>query len=102
MMLLVVALVLTSFGTASAECAWLVWLQLTDAPKGQSPRSGEWEILQAVPSRDLCEQIIRVKTKDQPRNLAQTNMVQLKDGDSGVTFIRYLCVPDTIDPRGRK
>jgi hypothetical protein len=85
---------------AVAACAWVVWIQITDAPKSGSPRSAGWEIMQAVERQDLCEQIIRAKTKDQPRDLAGFNMAKLKDDKDGTSYIRYLCVPDTIDPRG--
>ncbi len=87
---------------AGAACAWVVWIQITDAPKGESPRSASWEIMQAVQRQDICEQIIRAKTKDQPNYLAGFNAAKLKDDEGGTSYIRYLCVPDTIDPRGPK
>jgi hypothetical protein len=98
---IVVALSLAPMN-AWGQCTWVLWIQVTEAPKGQSSRSGPWEIMQAVQRQDTCEQIIRAKTKDQPDHLAGLNMAKLTDDDSGRSYIRYLCTPDTIDPRGPK
>jgi len=68
--------------SASAECAWVLWL-------GSGSRSGNasWAPLIGYVSRDECYQAAK-RTQDQ----------EVAKGSSNV----YTCLPDTVDPRGPK
>lgn len=70
-------LLLASVGTASAECAWVLWGQTRDnryLPMGDGHTSLE-----------SC----------------QDRAVLLTKNDKKKTFV-YSCLPDTVDPRGPK
>jgi hypothetical protein len=119
--LLVALLLLTSAATAYAECAWVLWEDVTtfDA-RGEWPH--EWSIIIASPNPQDCQNFRAAATKDRAdrwRNIprppgadpttaspgpsvkSEGNQVTVS-GASGVTSYRYLCLPDTVDPRGPK
>jgi hypothetical protein len=75
---LVFVLLLASVGTASAERAWVLWVDAWHV--GYSP-------LDAFTSRDACE---RERYSDRTKTLA----AEVKGFP--------VCLPDTIDPRGPK
>ena len=90
---LVVMLVLTSVGTASAECAWVLWFEGT--------KDGDFSSQDAFDRRASC-----IRVLDQTQQAAQgraqeairmTETVLILKG--GVTL---RCLPDTVDPRGPK
>jgi hypothetical protein len=106
-----IVLFLTSVGTASAECVWVLWVRETLAGQaGVSERP--WESARAAPTSDACEaaqtEIITnivsswAKAKpdrDPPRVVGSTVFTDLQ----GVIFSQqFRCLPDTIDPRGPK
>ena len=83
---LVVMLLLASIGTASAECAWVLWSR-------DSLLSGDeaWGLISAFSREDggkaECERSKEGGTR------------RTREGESA---LRFLCLPDTIDPRGPK
>jgi hypothetical protein len=83
---LVVVLLLASLGTASAECAWVLWSR-------DSLLSGDeaWGVISAFSREDggkaECERSKEGGTK------------RTREGASAV---RFVCLPDTVDPRGPK
>jgi hypothetical protein len=83
---LVVVLLLASLGTASAECAWVLWSR-------DSLLSGDeaWGVISAFSREDggkaECERSKEGGTK------------RAREGASAV---RFVCLPDTVDPRGPK
>jgi hypothetical protein len=82
---LLVALLLASIGTASAECAWVLWERL-------SP--DQWAIVAAAPDGRECERtrketIAYIKANDPWKRQFALDVL-------------YRCLPDTIDPRGPK
>jgi hypothetical protein len=94
-------LLFTLTGTASAECAWLMWAYALDQQAGE-----HYSIEAARPTNHDCLaalQTMAVVVKN--RGLA------VSGGDpahpellfrDGATSFKYFCLPDTVDPRGPK
>ncbi len=106
---LLVALLLLAVGagTAFAECAWVLWSELLVT--GAAPLK-EWQIGIAAPSQDACHtqmrrdiEARRAKTprEDIVESLSALDTFASRVGDQ-VFVRRYLCLPDTVDPRGPK
>lgn len=81
--LVVVLLLLASVGTASAECAWVLWAY---AHGGHGPTA--WEPLLSKDTRGDCE--------------ASQAMLEMMAKELGRLSPKMSCFPDTIDPRGPK
>jgi hypothetical protein len=96
--------------TASAECAWVFWLEAGDARTHESssrPVSG-WG------TREACEQALTQKlASDSERNTEMEVTVDRQAGRPRLWLRRkghreplavysYVCLPDTVDPRGPK
>jgi hypothetical protein len=120
----VAMLVLLSWnGTASAECAWVLWIE--HQAWGSATPAGakhEWEIGKVHDARDRCS----VDAKDRVTKLSTDVWKREAEGKSrshtqvtedtvstqflsrdwtvptGGTAIRFRCLPDTIDPRAPK
>ena len=87
-LLLVAFSVLASTATASAECAWVLWMQValsTGGPDQLTP-------LDAHRSKMVCDQ-----AKLQAQRVARD-----AERKVGAPEPVLLCLPDTIDPRGPK
>ena len=99
---------LVSAATASAECAWVFWLEAGDPRTHESssrPVSG-WG------TRELCEQALTQKLASDSET--DTDMDVTVDRQAGrprlwmrrkghsepLAVYSYVCLPDTIDPRG--
>jgi len=85
---IVVLSLLTSTATAYAECAWVVWMQValsTGGPDQLTP-------LDAHPSKGACDQ-----AKLQAQRVARD-----AERKVGAPEPLFLCLPDTVDPRGPK
>jgi len=100
--------------SALAECAWVLWEELV----GSSGR--EWSIVATATAPTDCGRLADVAVADRGarwRSLsgpsssptAETSREVQVDGNqvsviskAGVLHYRYLCLPDTIDPRGFK
>jgi len=83
-----VLLLLTSFGTASAECAWVLWQrEISGKPDGVwVPREG---------FKDVAECKALESKADHRYNPQTKTMEPIPGGHT-------ICLPDTIDPRGPK
>src|SRR5690348_5050464 len=99
---LVAVFLLASAATASAVCAWVLWMK-TDIAAG--PGSTDWGVVEALPSRADCLAILE-KTYTQIKG--RTTPGYIRDGSFMVTAsdktIAQLgkCLPDTIDPWGSR
>jgi hypothetical protein len=108
---LLVALNLLAWAaTASAECAWVFWLEAGDARTHESssrPVSG-WG------TREACEQALTQKLasdseKDTDIDVTVDSQagrprlwVRRKGHPEPLAVYSYVCLPDTVDPRGPK
>ena len=98
--LLVALSLLTSAAPAHAECAWVLWGRLIGGP----PKNEEmFFTLDAFESRKICQEARQAQFDDQAKQAAAQG--EKVDGmihhRTGVTE-SYLCLPDTVDPRGPK
>ena len=105
---LVVVLVVASFGTAAAECAWIRWTKHWDDTEKE-----RWVIGQASASKAECVGDVErahafdKSTADKAAVSRSGWTVMLRD-DGGTAIDpsgkvrgwRHVCLPDTIDPRG--
>jgi hypothetical protein len=82
---LVVALLLASVGTASAECAWVLWTRVNAL---------EWESRGGFNTREDCE---RERGKSAEGTLQGTSKTEGRE-----FVVRNSCLPDTVDPREPK
>ena len=109
-LLLVSFPLLASTATADAECAWVFWLEAGDARTHESSSRP----VSAWGTREACEQALTQKLAlDSEKD---TDMEVTIDRQAGrprlwlrrkghpepLAVYSYVCLPDTIDPRGAK
>jgi hypothetical protein len=105
--LAVVLLLLASVGTASAECAWAVWL-VTEAVYERRP--GSDAVGQQLSDRLNDPRVVRAYANSEEckadRDVKQgwSLVTGFRTGPDSPIWIgqRHICLPDTIDPRGPK
>jgi len=91
---------------ASADVAWVLWLDLTQISGGKTEE--EWTVVSAHPSEEDCQESLKETVALQSRAdpgeavAAQGRHSMSKNPDLGDIFLRYVCLPDTVDPRGPK
>src|SRR5881296_541074 len=78
---------------ASAECAWVVWLDTTFVVSSPAFEQHDVTPSGAFTSKDECELAARRLRESQP---------QKKREGAGVRVTGFVCLPDTVDPRGPK
>ncbi len=95
-------------GTASAECAWVLWEELSNPMRSLSPHDSWWEIVGTALTRQDCGNGANGALKDRADRMgavgtvkAEGNQVSVRMADTLLVY-RYLCLPDTVDPRGPK
>ncbi len=96
--LLVAFYVFTSAATAYAECAWVLWSEATIIATGRIV----WEVLHADDSKPDCWQRGIAALKEagsQSGAVVEGSTVRPRGGP---VRYRYVCLPDTVDPRGPK
>ncbi len=113
--LLLAAPLLTMAATAYAECAWVFWQELTIiAPAGGTPVS-EWTIIQASAEKACAEAVaaqVRARADfwKSPERLSpappREHKIEVSANEVRVYMwtgyfygYRFLCLPDTVDPR---
>jgi hypothetical protein len=116
--LLIAVFLLASAATAYAECAWVLWEQTTVWKA--SPRNVEetqWAPVTAALAQPICESSKATWIRERARNLSSASrpkdtIVPIDDsvmwsweepeGTKVAQLFRFLCLPDTVDPRGVK
>ena len=107
--LVVAFYLLTSAGTAFAECAWVLWSRSMVYPGGKTPVNIEWDRLGSVNTRERCLAMMAntgtrrtgsgVKEYESYGMDPQERLTVRTVFESGdVNFDEYSCWPDTIDP----
>lgn len=105
--LLVAFYLLAAAATAYAECAWVLW-NATNLLSGNTER--EWRMMGAFPTHDACQASFR--------HTVDAYLAKMRSMESTVTIYgdeivvsgkypppimqRFICLPDTSDPRGPK
>jgi len=120
-LLLVAFSLLASAARAYAECAWVAWQETTIMGSGQTPFA-EWSIVHAGSSEKACAEAAASQARaraafwkspertppggSNPNFTRQVEMsatdVRVSDSTGSVYTYHFLCLPDTVDPRGAK
>jgi hypothetical protein len=98
---LVVMLLLSSVGTAFAECAWVLWQEGSYVAKGSSEIDTRWYTLSAWNDLRTCEVARQERLAGFPKGsqtLEPGSVLVTWDNGATTTF-RPICLPDTVDPR---
>ena len=111
--LLVAFYLLISATTVYAECAWVFWQEGTSPPTYES---STWAV-SAWNTKEACEEALTKKVssdsasyrKDKNNEVMVDYMagkprvwVQKKGRPDLISTSTYVCLPDTVDPRGPK
>src|ERR1700752_5292075 len=94
---LIVPLLLLSATIAHAECAWVMWVD-----KLSSTSAPETTPVRAYNTRSECDDGLTAAVDSfvgGPVVLKRRQEVHVT-GNKSTTIYRYVCLPDTIDPRG--
>jgi hypothetical protein len=83
---LVILLLHGSVGTASAECAWVLWTKINAL---------EWETRGGFDTRADCE-------RERGKSVEGTVEGTGGKADGRQFVVQNACLPDTVDPRGPK
>ena len=92
--------------SASAECAWVLWVSASPEPDAYP---AGWRVAVALPTVRECIKLLddRGKPDDNPK--LNEGQIRLRSGptslyvsDGGNWRRTWLCLPDTVDPRGPK
>jgi len=94
--------------SASAECAWVLWNELLVLTKSSNTTETAWQIAAAVRSHEACQSLMRRQIEARTAKLRETGDARaegdtvIASGSDLTTIRRYICLPDTVDPRGPK
>jgi hypothetical protein len=97
---------LTSAAAASAECAWVLWSSLSETPDPRSAPQMIYEPISAQASRQECDEAVGVRARVLKKNgwkvFGWSPGAYEMVATQGTKTWRYVCLPDTVDPRGGK
>ena len=122
---LVVVLLVASVGTASAECAWVLWVHEETSRRvmGRLETGELWQPITGVSSEGACAnrltaQMATVSGLSAKSPAGEKMLYRVGNNDVTILWYRepgqpddlplrsqqlsYSCLPDTIDPRGPK
>jgi hypothetical protein len=97
--------------SASAECAWVLWLgvEVTGTQRQQTEKG--WEVMDSTDTQGVCKAQLPVSREalaitfresgDEARVLSGGTVRRLRKNGAEL-FYEFLCLPDTVDPRGPK
>jgi hypothetical protein len=97
--------------TAAAECAWVVWVEESwSATYKQDERPTVWTLVEAYPLLADCQNAQAAKIKvllsrdgrELHGNIVTRQFPVGYNQSIVISYLRVICVPDTIDPRGPK
>jgi len=76
--------------TASAECSWVLWSSFMRSARAEE---GEivWSPISAGSKEDICERLARRSNEEAKQDPLAEKLQRY-----------YVCLPDTVDPRGPK
>ena len=97
---------------AAADCAWVLWMEERLAA---TPPASSWRVLQGATTYDSCQAALYARVRDDDTDrvtrgdrmlteVAGGVVAKLRgaDGTGASQVLRYLCLPDTVDPRAPK
>jgi hypothetical protein len=94
---------LTSAATAYAACAWVLW---QEQGRIGGAEVVAWTPIGAGAGENACRQSLAAQVNSQrgqaDAEIKGNNMVFWKAGPGLTMTYRYVCLPDTVDPRGPK
>ncbi len=102
---LFIALFLLAVTTpAFAECAWVLWERTSSLTRLEAP--AEWTILVAITKPEGCDRVTRTAVQDRSSRGVTNQQVEgnsvIWNLPGNTVQFSYLCLPDTVDPRGVK
>src|SRR5262245_1932255 len=95
--------VLTLASSAWAECAWVLWNEVTTTRMSTLAASREWVIVYAGSGKPECERQQTAKMSSFPNKVKGVDNIATDSIGPGVTITyRLVCLPDTVEPRAPK
>ena len=82
--------------TASAECAWMLWAE------ARTPSGDTTTVVSASETKQACERSLKEILVRAEANQAYLVRKHTSEVLVPGSITRYICLPDTVDPRGPK
>ena len=86
----------------------VLWNELLVLTKSSNTTETAWQIAAAVRSHEACQSLMRRQIEARTAKLRETGDARaegdtvIASGSDLTTIRRYICLPDTVDPRGPK
>jgi hypothetical protein len=105
-LLIAATLILGLVTSASAECAWILWLEAQEGWDATTRDSVSWDRLGVYVKQEACltEARSRIESMGQVagRMNAENGKATWEDRGGLFHFWQYQCWPDTVDPRDQR